>query len=76
MSSVYEIAKEHVGDPDTFAERLVERMARHGLSHARVAIAANMAPTQLYRYIRGVAVPSLESMLRLDDAVERAIYGG
>lgn len=76
MTTVYQVALEHIGDPDTFSNRLAERIGRHGLSYAKVAIAAGMAPTQLSRYICGRTQPTLESMLRLDDAVERAIYGG
>lgn len=71
--SIYQAALQSVGNPQTFSRRLDRTLRAHGISHARLARAANVCPTQLSRWMNGRAIPSLESMLALNDALDRVL---
>ena len=59
----------------TFMERLDQTLKSHGVPHARLAIAAGVCPTQLSRWMRGRSIPTLESMLIMDEALDDVLYG-
>ena len=75
MSSLYQSALDSVGDRETFARRLSSTLKAHGFSHARLADEAGVCPTQLSRWMSGRSTPSLESMLMLNEALDRVLRG-
>jgi len=73
--TAYAQAREAVGDPETYITRLKGRLLAHGISHRQLAKRMNMCPTQLSRWMSGRLQPSLQSMLRMDEAADHMIYG-
>ena len=73
--SIYQAALESVGNPQTYTNRLNITLVAHGISRAQLALKAGVCPTQLSRWMTGRSSPSLESMLKLNDALDRALSG-
>lgn len=74
--SVYTDAQEVVGDSaEAFVAELRDVMDKNGVSQADLARAAGVDPALLGRWIRGTKGPSEWTRLKLDDALQRAIYG-
>lgn len=76
MSSIYQAALQSVGEPRTYAMRLSTTLRSHGISHSQLALKAGVCPTQLSRWMAGRSVPSLESMLKMNEALDRVLEGG
>jgi transcriptional regulator with XRE-family HTH domain len=74
--SLYEQARELVAPRDTFMKRLDLTLRSHDRTHADLARAAKVDPALLSRWFTGQKQPGLESMLRLEDAIQRVLYGG
>lgn len=76
MTSLYEQARKTVGDdPAAFMERMDALLKLHGLPHAALARSASIDPALLSKWFRGVKEPSKWTRLRLDDAMQRLLYG-
>ena len=65
-----------LGPRDTYGERLKLRLLVHGIKHAELAQEVGIDPARLSRYVTGRTRPDLETMLRLDEAVDELIYRG
>lgn len=74
--SAYQRALAAVEPRDTFMQRLKQTLSAHGIPHAKLAWHAGVCPTQLSRWMRGRSEPNLESMLMLEEALGKALYGG
>ena len=74
--SLYQAAIDSVEPRDLFMDRLTRTLASHGIPHARLAHAADVHPALFSRWVQGRSQPSLESMLKLNEALERVLYGG
>ena len=69
-------AREVVGtDPEAFMAFVDKTLRAHGKTHAELARAARVDPTLLSKWFRGHKQPSKWSRLRLDDALQRILYG-
>ena len=73
--SFYTQALELVSPRDTFMKRLDRTLSTHSKNHATLARAAGVDPALLSRWFSGQKQPSLESMLKLEDALHRVLYG-
>ena len=73
---IYREALAAVEPRDTFMPRLRQTLELHSITHASLAWHAGICPTQLSRWMRGRAEPNLESMLMLDEALQKVLYGG
>lgn len=67
--------QQRFGTPEEFIEALRAKLALHNVSHAKLALAAGVCPTQLSRWMNKRVRPSLESMIRLDAALNTVLYG-
>lgn len=74
--SNYRDALAAVAPRDTFMERVRRTLTTHGVTHAALAREIGVCPTQLSRWLRGRKQPSLESMLKIDEALNAVLYGG
>jgi transcriptional regulator with XRE-family HTH domain len=74
--SAYREALAVVEPRETFMQRLRSTLQLHGIPHAKLAWHAGVCPTQLSRWMRGRSEPNLESMLMLDEALSKVLYGG
>lgn len=63
------------GTPAEFIDRLKAALALHNIRHAHLAREAGVCPTQISRWFSGRVKPSLETMIRLDNALTRVLYG-
>lgn len=73
--SAYRQALAAVEPRETFMQRLHQTLSAHGIPHAKLAWYAGVCPTQLSRWMRGRSEPTLESLLLLDEALGKALYG-
>ena len=74
--STYTDAQEIAGpDAATFMAALRTVMDQNGITQADLARAAGVDPALIGRWIRGTKDPSEWTRLKLDDALQRAIYG-
>ena len=69
-----EQAHDVIGDPETYMRRLRITLDTHGISHARLARQMEVCPTQLSRWMAERVRPSMESMLRMDEALDALLY--
>jgi len=67
--------KARYGDPTTFLNKVKTQLALHNIAQARLAIAAKVCPTQMSRWFTGRVDPTLESMMRIDEALTELLYG-
>lgn len=74
--SAYRDALAAVEPRDTFMQRAKNTLSAHSIPHAKLAWHAGICPTQLSRWMRGRSEPSLESMLILEEALDKVLYGG
>lgn len=74
--SAYSEALAAVEPRETFMQRVRTTLSTHGIPHAKLAWHAGICPTQLSRWMRGRSEPNLESMLQLEEALDKALYGG
>ena len=72
--SKYEDVVLHL-DPPNFMSALLRRLKLHEIKLADLARKAGMTQSQLSRYVTGRTEPSMETMLRLDEAADKLIYG-
>jgi transcriptional regulator with XRE-family HTH domain len=63
-----------MGDPAHYVQEFRRRLRVHHLSFVLVAKQMGMEPTQLSRYMTGRAAPSMEIMLRMEDALDQILY--
>ena len=75
MKSIYSAALDLVEPREKFMERLTADLRLHQIPHWIVADRAGMSANQFSRYVTGKAQPSLETMLRLDEAADLVKYG-
>lgn len=73
--SLYQTAVAAVEPRDTFMERLCRTLEVHGVPHARLAHHADVHPALFSRWANGRSQPSMESMLRLLEALDKLLYG-
>lgn len=73
--TMLERVNRHLGDPEVFVRRVASALVANGLSQAALARAAEVNESNLCRYLNLRARPSMETMLRLDDALERLTHG-
>ena len=57
-------------------KRLDLTLRSHDQTHAALARAAGLPEASLSKWFTGRKQPSLESMLRMEDALQRVLYGG
>lgn len=67
--------RERLGSPGEFVANVRRKLALHGIPQARLAERLGVPPSNLSRWLRGRVRPSLETMLRIEVAVDRLIYG-
>lgn len=65
----------HLGTPEVFVRRVSSALVANGLSQAALARAAEINESNVCRYLNLKAQPSVETMLRIDDALERLTGG-
>jgi hypothetical protein len=74
--SLYQQAQQVVGDdPVAFMAELDSTLRAHGHPHAALARKAGVDPILLSKWFRGVKNPNEWSRLKLDDALNRLLYG-
>jgi transcriptional regulator with XRE-family HTH domain len=73
--SVYNMALELIEPREVFASRLAGRLRLHGKTQADLSIMSGISAAQISRYMHGRAQPSMETMLRLEAAADKLIYG-
>lgn len=74
--SCYADAQEVVGpDAATFMSALRTVMDQNGITQSALARSAEVDPAMLCRWLGGVKEASEWTRLKLDDALQRAIYG-
>ena len=69
--SMLERVRLHLGEPELFVDRVRSALVANGLSQAALARVAEVNESNLCRYLNGRATPTLETMLRLDEALEK-----
>jgi transcriptional regulator with XRE-family HTH domain len=71
--SIYQQALDSVSPRETYMNRLRITLTAHAIPHARLAMKAGICPTQLSRWFAARQTPSLESMLRLNEALDKCL---
>lgn len=61
-------------EPEVFMSGLLEILGKNKISQARIAREAGMDRHRVNHYVKGRRVPTIESMLRLDDALVRILH--
>lgn len=67
--------KRELGEPRAFVAHVRTTLSTYGHSQRKLAILAGMAPENLNAVMRGRRLPSLPTMLRINDALNKLIYG-
>ena len=67
--------RRHLGPAPAFMDRVQSALVANGLTQTALARAASLNESNLCRYLNGRATPSMETMLRIDDALERLTGG-
>ena len=62
-------------EADEYVALLKQKLLAHGVPHVDLARAAKVCPTQFSRWMTGRVRPGLESMVRLDKALDQVLYG-
>jgi hypothetical protein len=70
------VLNELYGQPDAFLSRLSSELALHSQSIYALANAASMDYCNVKKYFAGRRRPSVEIMVRLDEAMGRLVEGG
>ncbi len=68
--SLYETVRRYLGDEEAFMVKVESYLIANGLSQAALARAAGMDRAQLNRYLTRTQTPKLETMLRIDEALD------
>ncbi len=68
------MTEDRFSDPAAFMVNLLEILGRNKVSQARIAREAGMDRHRINHYVKGRRVPTIESMLRLDDALLRILH--
>ncbi len=68
-----DLIDERYGSPDVFRNRVKRSLWDSGISQAALAREAGHAPSTVNRWLNGKKTPSLQSMLILDEALERLL---
>lgn len=71
--SFYEEVHRRYGDPTLFVERLNKKRETHGISRGALAKRAGLQATHVSRWLGGRVTPSMETMVVLDEALDRLI---
>lgn len=61
------------GDPYKFLQYLLEQMRQHHITQQALADRAGISPTQVNRWLRWAVVPSLQSLVILDEALDQIV---
>jgi transcriptional regulator with XRE-family HTH domain len=63
------------GDSADFVLHFRVRLRNNGITQRAFALFAEIDPSHLNRWLQGHVTPSLRTMVRLDAALDRMIYG-
>lgn len=75
MSSELEALRARFGEATKYMQSVRHQLQAKGISLAAWAREAGVDPAQITRWSNGTHRPSLESLLRLDAAASRLLYG-
>lgn len=77
MSAFFTEIRSRYADPTAFIRSLKARMALHGITQADVARRSGFNPTHVSRWLgrRQSVAPTMETMVLLDETVERLTTG-
>lgn len=77
MSAFFDEIHARYHDADEFVRKLKSRMALHGITQGVVARRSGFHPTHISRWIgkRRSVKPTMETMVLLDETLERLIQG-
>ena len=75
--TVYDLVWDRYGkrDDESFMRRLRGSMVTHGITQADLSKRSGYHPTHICRWMGGKVVPSLETKLVLDEALDQLIRG-
>lgn len=68
------MTEDRFADPAAFMTNLAEILAKNKISQARIAREAGMDRHRVNHYVKRRTKPTIESMLRLDDALLRILH--
>lgn len=75
-SAIFEIVHQRFGNSESFIRALKSRMKLYRISQAALARRSGYHATHLNRWMNGHVRPSLETMLKLDEAMDQLIGNG
>lgn len=73
--TMLERVRQHLGPAPVFMDGVRSALVANGLTQAALARAAELNESNLCRYLNGRATPCMETMLRIDDALEKLDRG-
>ena len=68
------MTEDRFADPQAFMTNLLEILGKNRISQARIAREAGMDRHRVNHYVKARHTPTIESMLRLDDALLRILH--
>ena len=75
MKTFFDEIYRRYGDPEAFVKKVRDRLELYDISQNQLAKRTGYHPTHVSRWLRLKVVPSMESMVRMDEALERLVEG-
>lgn len=69
----FEEIRRRYADPRLFMDRLQSLMLLHGITQAKLARRSGYDKSHVSRWLRGLQRPTLETMIKLDEAMEQLL---